>query len=52
MSVKTGHKITTYPTGKDQLFVFGMHFTYMIAAIIMISVTVMLLWLQRNKHQA
>lgn len=52
MSVKNGHKITTYPTGNDQLFVFGMHFTYMIAAIIMVGVTVMLLWLQRNKKQA
>lgn len=52
MSVKNGHKITTYPTGNDQLFIFGMHFTYMIAAIIMVGVTVMLLWLQRNKKQA
>lgn len=52
MSVKNGHKITTYPTGNDQLFVFGMHFTYMIAAIIMVGVTIMLLWLQRNKKQA
>ncbi|MCT6822663.1 MAG: MFS transporter [Apilactobacillus sp.] len=52
MSVKNGHKITTYPTGNDQLFVFGMHFTYMIAAVIMVGVTIMLLWLQRNKKQA
>lgn len=50
MSLKSGQRITTYPMHNDALFVFGMHTTYWIAAIIMLSVTVMLFWLlQHNK---
>ncbi|MBW1606239.1 MFS transporter [Lactobacillus sp. Sy-1] len=48
MSIKANRTITTYPFGHDDWFVFGMHFTYWIAALIMASVTAMLWWLLRN----
>ncbi|MEJ6401172.1 MFS transporter [Nicoliella lavandulae] len=49
MSIKAGHTVTTYPFGHDDWFVFGMHFNYWIAAILMGSVTIMLLWLLKHK---
>ena len=50
MSFKNGKKITTYPFGNDSLFVYGMHFTYWVAAIIMLIVTVMLIWLLKHNQ--
>jgi EmrB/QacA subfamily drug resistance transporter len=49
MSLKAHRRITTYPRHHDSLFVFGMHSTYWIAAIIMITVIIMLLWLQHHQ---
>ena len=50
MSFKNGKKITTYPYGNDSLFVYGMHFTYWVAAVIMLIVTVMLIWLLKHNQ--
>ncbi|UQS86064.1 MFS transporter (plasmid) [Nicoliella spurrieriana] len=51
MSIKANRSITTYPFGHDAWFVFGMHFTYWIAALIMGSVTMMLWWLLHHKQR-
>ncbi|MCK8624831.1 MFS transporter [Apilactobacillus sp. TMW 2.2459] len=48
MSFKAHRSITTYPFGHDDWFLFGMHFTYWIAAIIMLIVMVMLIWLMHH----
>ncbi|MHA8263500.1 MFS transporter [Lactobacillaceae bacterium Melli_B3] len=49
MSIKANRTITTYPFGHDQWFVFGMHFTYWFAALLMFSVVIMLAWLLKRK---
>lgn len=50
MSLKAHRRITTYPRHHDDLFVFGMHTTYWIAAVIMTTVIIMLLWLQHHQQ--
>lgn len=49
MSFKANRSITTYPFGHDDWFLFGMHFTYWIAALIMMTVTIMLVWLMHHR---
>ncbi|GLB46084.1 MFS transporter [Philodulcilactobacillus myokoensis] len=51
MSFKAHRQLTTYPFGHDQWFLFGMHFTYWIGALIMLSVMGMLTWLMHHKKQ-
>ncbi|KRM67583.1 major facilitator superfamily permease [Apilactobacillus ozensis DSM 23829 = JCM 17196] len=51
MSIKANRTITTYPFGHDDWFIFGMHFTYLIAAIIMLLVVVMLVWLMHHRKK-
>ena len=36
MGAKLGRSITTYPTGNDQLFIFGMHVAFMISAALLV----------------
>lgn len=54
MGAKLGRSITTYPTGNDQLFIFGMYVAFMISAALLVIADLIVIqrwFVSKKKHK-